>query len=224
MHAALVVAQTDADDVDTPARGYPDVGPRAAEHQQVVGRCDRADRAQRREGSPVAAVRCRGEQEHVGSRCRQLVNRALTIGVAADAVRFVHDDEIPPARNGGRQHLRPFDVVDRRDRRGQRGPRIDADRQLGGESTETASIDAGCVDAEPFLQLTRPLLAKAGGRDHENPLDRAARAQLRHDQPRLNRLAEADLVGEQYAGAHAAQNGKGRLELKRHHLDVCVSG
>jgi hypothetical protein len=53
------------------------------------------------------------------------------------------------------------------------------------------------------LHLADPLARESRGRDDEDALGEAADLQLAQDEPRLDGLAEADLVGEQVAHAIA---------------------
>ena len=110
---------------------------------------------------------------------------------------FVDDDDIPAAGAGGRQHLGPFDVVDRSDRDGYRLPRIDANGKSGDRATQPARVEDDRFDAESRGQFVSPLIPQARGRDDENTISRTERSQLCHDQPRLDRLAESDIVGKQ---------------------------
>ncbi|MCY4634967.1 MAG: hypothetical protein OXG04_10775 [Acidobacteria bacterium] len=52
---------------------------------------------------------------------------------------------------------------------------------------------------ELLPQLFLPLLAQRGRREHQNPLDAAPQQQLGEDQPRLDRLAQPDIVGDEQA-------------------------
>ena len=79
-----------------------------------------ADRAQRVERVAIAAVRRRAQQQDVGRARRERVHRGSPIGIARARVRLVDDDEIPAAGRSGGEDLRALDVVDRRDRGGQR--------------------------------------------------------------------------------------------------------
>ena len=73
---------------------------------------------------------------------------------------------------------------------------------------------------ELFLQLLVPLLAEVGGRDDEDssfPL----RPALREYQTRLDRLAQAHLVGKQSAlGERRSEGKKGRIDLMRVQIDL----
>ena len=80
-------------------------------------------------------------------------------------------------------------------------------------------VENGRVDAETLGQLLAPLISQPGRRDDEHAVRRAERPQLRHDQSRLNRLAQAHIVREQHARAEAANHRQRRLELMRQEVD-----
>ena len=55
------------------------------------------------------------------------------------------------------------------------------------------------VEVELVAQLGLPLLGEVRRAEHGEPLDLAAVEQLAGDQQRLDRLADADVVGDQEA-------------------------
>ena len=67
--------------------------------------------------------------------------------------------------------------------------------------------------------VLQPLFAQAWRREHEHALDRATREEFGDDEAGLDRLAEADGVGEEDAGAEPAQDRHRRFELVRKEID-----
>ena len=226
VHAQLVCALPDADDVDAPSRAGADVVTRAAEDEQrrLVVRVDRPEPAQRLERPAIAAVRRGRQQEDIRGARRERVDGRPAIGVAGHAVRFVDDDDVPWAGGDGGQHLGPLDVVHRRNRRRQRRPRVDPNRQRRRQPPEHTPVDCRRGDGEALRQLVRPLLAQARRREDQDACDRAARQKLGDDQAGLNRFAEADFVREQQPRSAPADDGQRGLELMRHQLDARDTG
>ena len=64
------------------------------------------------------------------------------------------------------------------------------------------------------------MVAQTRGRQHEDAFDRSACDQLGGDKPRLNGLAEADLVGQQQPRSRTSNDGERRLELMRQQVDA----
>ena len=64
-----------------------------------------------------------------------------------------------------------------------------------------------------------PLLAETRRSEHENPIGHPAVLELGRDQPRLDRLPEADFVGDQHPARKPAHDRQGRLELVRQQID-----
>ena len=65
----------------------------------------RAGAAECVEGVNVAAVRGRGQQEDAGGAGAQRGDGGVAIAVARGAVRFVDDQNVPPARHDGPEHV-----------------------------------------------------------------------------------------------------------------------
>src|SRR3954468_7231170 len=72
---------------------------------------------------------------------------------------------------------------------------------------------------ELALQLSLPLHHERGGREDEHPAREAAYEQLLEDDPRLDGLAESDLVGEDCASAHLPKDASRDLDLVGELLD-----
>ena len=69
------------------------------------------------------------------------------------------------------------------------------------------------LQRELLPQLFPPLPAQRGWREDEDALDTAPEQELREDQPRLDGLAEADVVGDEQADSRHAQRLQERHEL-----------
>lgn len=73
---------------------------------------------------------------------------------------------------------------------------------------------------ELAVELLLPLAHQAGGDEYQHTLGQAAQAQLAEHEQRLDRLAEADLIGEDGPAAHPAQRGSRGAELVRQGLEA----
>ena len=120
------------------ASAQPDVASRAPEDEQRIGM--RSGVAERVKGVNVAIVRGCRQQEDVGGARRERSGGGAAIAVAGGAVRFVDDQNVPPARPDRPQHVRPFDEIDGGDGDRQRGPGIHADRQRRHTAPQVAEI------------------------------------------------------------------------------------
>jgi hypothetical protein len=84
--------------------------------------------------------------------------------------------------------------------------RADAPR-VGGEPARAAclqevlAVDDGEVEAELLGQLVLPLQQHRGGRRNDDYLDAAPEQHLPHDEAGLDRLAKANVVGDQQVDA-----------------------
>jgi hypothetical protein len=117
-------------------------------------------------------------------------------------VRLVSDDEVPPG---------PGDRAPQRFPAGG-GEGRDDDGPVGAAVPLAALRDRG-RQAELALHLLAPLVDQAGRGDHQRAVGKPAHPQLGQDQPGLDGLPEADLVGEDRPPAHPAQHGLGCLHL-----------
>ena len=186
----------------------------AAKGEQSVTR--EAARPQRdTNASSSPAVRSRGEQHHVRRQRAQRGNRVVALRVRRHTVRFVHDHDVPAARERRRQHLRTLHVVDRCDRDRHGRPRVDAHGQLRRAASGLAHVDERGVDAESVAELPGPLLAQTGRGENEHAIRGASRHELGHDQAGLNRLSEADFIRDEHPRAEAANHRQRRFELVR---------
>ena len=66
-------------------------------------------------------------------------------------------------------------------------------------------VDDREVEAELLLHLVLPLEGQTGGADHDHRARPVAQQELLDHQARLDRLAEADVIGEQEVGAGLAR-------------------
>ena len=194
-------------DVHAAGRAGADLASRPPEHEQrrVVG-CGRSIRSRTtprtRVGRRCEASRSAGARTRHATRVRERLHGGLS---PRDAVRLVDDDDVPWAGGDGPQDLRPLDVVHRRNRGGERRPRVDANRQCRCQPSQHTPVDWGGADFEAPGQLVRPLFAQPRRRQNQHAVDRVSRQKLGHDQACLDRLAEADFVREQQPRASPAR-------------------
>ena len=105
------------------------VASRAAEHdERVVDIGQRAEPDQPRESRGIAVVRRRGQQDDAASVGRDRPAGVVAIGVAARGVSLVDHDQIPRARRQRVDHVRLFQIVERRDPDARPRPRVVAGR------------------------------------------------------------------------------------------------
>ena len=172
----------------------------------------------------IAVVRCCGEQNDVRRTRSDCGDGLVPVVVVGQAMRLVHDDHVPRAREDRGQHLGTLGVVDRRNRDRPCRPRIDAERQRRHPPGHAAKIDDLGRNVEAVREFLRPLLAQPGRREHQYPVGRAACAQLSDRDARLDGLAEAHFVCQQKTAAVPANDGNRRLELVRQKLDAGAAG
>ena len=75
---------------------------------------------------------------------------------------------------------------------------------------------------KPRLQFLRPLIRERGRHDDQHTGRRTATEDFGNDEARLNRLAKADVIGDEHA-PRAVQEREGRLELVREDGDVGIN-
>lgn len=168
----------------------------------------------------VAGMRRGGEKEHVPRRLRfgegadELVALVAGASVGANAaVRFVDHDEL----GAGAQEIGAaplgLDVIERDDRERMHLE----DRFVRPEAAFQAGCGAGPhdlgFDVELASELGLPLLAEMRRADHGAALDLAAVEQFAHDEPRLDRLADPDIVGDQESHHRLLERHQERHEL-----------
>ena len=186
---------------------------------------------QRCEGVVVAVVRRRREEQAVLAVRRERADRRgpqRVAGVAAAraggraVVDLVDDQDVVAARDlrMRRQHLaqqahpqRTLQPVDRDDQPREVRERVRADATRAAKLAEQLAIDDAELEAELLAQLIAPLQLQRRRADDERRARAMAQQQLLHDEPRLDRLAEADVVGDQQRRARHPQRTNERFEL-----------
>ena len=173
------------------------------------------------EGSVVAAVRSRGEQDEVprcaaGQAPEQLVPLVPALAGRGTRVCLVDDDEVGTRLEKVVSPLAGLHVVEtddrvrvhREDALARRNAPLQAPRAPGGD---------GCgADVEANLQLGDPLVHEMRRTEDDGAIDVAAVEQLAGDEQGLNRLPDPDVVRNEEAH---------RIELERHeqrHELVCA--
>jgi hypothetical protein len=86
------------------------------------------------------------------------------------------------------------------------------------------NIEHPSRDLEAVEEFGRPLTPQPGRREDEDPIDDADGAQLRDEQPGLNRLPEPHIVGKKYANTEAAEDRQGRDQLVGQEINSGVTG
>ena len=167
----------------------------------------------------VVVQRYRGEQQHVPAqgRDRRDGTPRRVAGMArgtAQAVGLVDDQQVDPGHDG---LLRQAWVRDQRLERDHGAP-VDVERVEAGTVIARHVGEPGVVEQHEDLvvlapELAQPLDGQRLGSDHEAALGAAGPQQAAQDQAGLDRLAEADLVGEQPAHGVAGRRALGRVQL-----------
>jgi len=119
-----------------------------------------------------------------------------------------------------RQHLPqqphpelPFQPVDRHDQPREMRKRVRAHTPGSPELTEQLTVDDPELQPELLAHLIAPLQLQRRRADHQRGPRAVAQQQLLHHQPRLDRLPEPNVVGDQQVRPRAAQCADKRLEL-----------
>ncbi len=157
------------------------------------------------EGFRVAVVRGGGGQD----QCIGLLGEAAGEPVVAGAlvhevVRFVDDDRVPGDVLQVVGVGRRLEGVDRHDDPFEVGERVPAGRDLLLDALDAGGVQAHQRQGEAGPQLALELLQHMGGRDHEDALTAPATDQLRERDADLQRLAQADHIGDQQSGLRVA--------------------
>ena len=118
-----------------------------------------------------------------------------------------------------REHLRLLDEVDRRHGDLQQVPGAGAGQRRPGLPSERSQVDERGGETETLAEFPPPLDAEPRRAEDQRVDQFGARVQVGEDHARLDRLAEANLVGEQQPG-HAARRRQGRLELVVEQVDA----
>ena len=166
-------------------------------------------------------MRRRGEQQDTSGRLRQHVHCPVTLGLAARIVRLVDHDQIPRMKRQRRQHVRLFQVVERRDPDAGLAPGILVSRAGAGEVLDGRAVGFETGQTELALEFSRPLAPHRRGHEDQHAQRVVPARQFGDDQSGLNRLAETDLVGDQHAPRTREHRERG-LELMGQHRDGCL--
>ena len=186
---------------------------------------------QRGERVVVAVVRRRRQEQAVLAVRRERADRRRPERVAGIAaaragrsavVNLVDDQDVVAARDlrMRRQHLaqqshpqRTLQPVDRDDQPREVRERVRADATRPAKLAEQLAIDDAKLEAELLAQLIAPLQLQRRGADDERRARAMTQQQLLHDEPCLDRLAEADVIGDQQRRARHPQRAHERFEL-----------
>src|SRR5882762_1013905 len=152
----------------------------------------------------VLQRRRREQQDEVAfDFLNELVGRAA---LALDLVRLVHDHEVPAVPQDLLGMPARARAVVRHDRLGDVQP-------VAGLARRVEALE------ELLLELALPLPHERGRRQDQHAAGEPANRELLVDDARLDRLAEAHLVGQDGAAAHVAQHPLGDVDLVRQRLD-----
>ena len=172
------------------------------------------------ERAGVAVVRGCGEEEPVLELRRHESQHAAKLAVFAErrrhqVVALVDDQQIPRQVRGalggaaGRQelfqHIGLAQVVVGGDDAAERAPGIRVHAEPAAQALGCLAVHDLEPEGELVPELFLPLPAQRRGGEDEDTLDAAPEQQLGEDQPRLDGLAEADVVGDEEAYARHAQ-------------------
>ena len=93
-------------------------------------------------------VRCRRQHHNVGTGGAEAGDGCVPVGSTRHQVRFVDDDQVPPAVQNRRQYLLALDVVERRDDGPLGDPGVEADRKLGPPPPDLVRVKHRGMNAE----------------------------------------------------------------------------
>ena len=199
--------------------------PRLEAH--VLGKLVRTQQLQQPE-EPVGVVleRRRAQEQHVAAERRDRRDRAPAglagmAGRPAQPLRFVHDEEVDARRHRLVGQLRALGQHLQRDH----GAAMDVERVEVGAEVARDVGEARRVEQREHLvvlppQLAQPLHGQRLGRDDEAAFHLPGVHEPVQDERGLDRLAEADLVGEQPAHRVAGARALGDVELVREEPDA----
>ena len=196
-------------------------------HRLQIGRAD-GDAAreplrieqfeQCREAVRMAVVRRRGQEQPVFEPRRQVAQLARELRLhritpsagRGGMMRLVEDQQ--RARAKILQHVaKPRDIgfvaeqPVRQDEARSRRPRVRAMPAAAAQILQMPPVDDLERQAELGLQFLAPLAGHRGGGQHHREVDPPAQHHLAQDQPRLDRLAQPHIVGDQQIDARQPQ-------------------
>ena len=187
----------------------------------------------------MAVVRGGGEKEPVlelGREAPQHLAKltVLTEGGRHQVVALVHDEEVPgkmrrPLRGAaGRaellQHVRLAQVVIGGDDAAERAPGVRVHAEPAAQALGLVAVHHLESERELLPELLLPLSAERGRGEDEDPPDAAPEEKLGEDEPRLHRLPEADVVGDEKAHPRHAERLEERDELVALDAHAAVEG
>ena len=117
------------------------------------------------------------------------------------------------------QHVGHPQVVHRRDDAGERLPGVGVDPQAAAKLEGRVGVDDLEVEVELAAKLVLPLPLEHGRAEDEDAPDAPPQEQFFEDQAGLDRLAEADAVGQEQADTGHRQGPQDRLQLVGVDLD-----
>jgi len=176
------------------------------------------------ESAVVAGVRSRRKQDQValgiiGQLPEKLEAQLPRLAAGGTAVRLVDDDALRGDREEMGAVAVALDVVETDHNDGVVLEKRDARRQLALQAGDAGGGERDRLEMEMPVELGLPLLDQMRRTEHGEAGDLAAIMQLAHDQARFDRLADADVVGNQQANRRLAERHQQRHELIRPRLD-----
>ena len=141
-----------------------------------------------------------GEDEGVGLRREDAGQAVVEGGGVGDVVRLVDDDGVPVVAAQVVDEALLLQRVDGDDDAAEVGERVAVGGQLLLDAGHALGVEAHERDGEAAPHLVLHLLQHVSRGDDQDPLPAAAADELGEDHADLERLAEADGVGEEDAG------------------------
>src|SRR5207248_9365508 len=90
-----------------------------------------------------------------------------------------------------------LEVVNRGDEAREVRPRIDVDTPTAPQLFHEGRVDDAELQAKLIPHLVTPLYLERGGADDHHGMDALTQDQLLHDEPALDRFAEANVIGDE---------------------------
>src|SRR5258708_4011980 len=148
---------------------------------------------------------------------------------------LVDDEQVKFARVGRlatwRQHFAEeaqrtlaLEEVNRGDQAGKVRPGVDVQPPLATQIFQKRAIDDAKFQAEFVAHLVAPLHLQRGGTDNQYLARAMTYDKLLADKPRLNGLAQSDVISDQQVGARHLDGPHDRVKLVIFHLDTAAEG
>ena len=140
-----------------------------------------------------------------------------------DVVRLVDDQEVELAWMArmcrqdvahGAQTLATLDPVHRSDEPGEGCPRVGVDAAFTAQLLDVLGVDQAEIETELLEHLDSPLLLQRGRTDDQHGAGAVPEQQLLDDKPRLDGLAQADVVGDEQVDPSHVDGANQRVELE----------